>query len=259
MITFVPFYKDLSSSSELMSDGLKERVDHFDYLNAIRCLRDTFYRYNTKDYKFVMQTDEFTQASDIDVFRSDLSDVPLMGAIVKSNTNFVKMNEGKLILVGADHLICGNVARFFDDDFDMCFFTHPTKRYVRNSVVLVNSNAKNKDGIDKFFARREELYHAASNEEKLWGADMYSINRALEERSLITKHYENKSRMFYDYDGLKVKIMDYDGRKFIKPLPSDGNLGQLKDIIVIDVKGGTYRKQFFMKAYKELMKRKELR
>ena len=135
MITFAPFYKDLSSSSEVMSDGLKERVDHFDYLNAIRRLRDTFYYYNTKDYKFVMQTDEFTQAGDIDVFRSDLSDVPLMGAIVKSNTNFVKMNEGKLILVGADHLICGNVARFFDDDFDMCFFTH-TNSLARKQLSL---------------------------------------------------------------------------------------------------------------------------
>jgi hypothetical protein len=256
MITFAPFYKDLSKSKEIMSDGLKERVEHFDYMNAIRKLRDTFYHFNSQDHKFVVQTDEVTDTDSIDAFRTNLSEMPLMGSIVKSNTNFVHNHQGKFILVGADHLICGNVERFFDDDFDMCFFVHPKKAYVRNSVVIVNSTSDNKTGIDDFFSHREKKYHDASNEEKLWGADMYSINRALEDRGIITKYFGDKKRNSFDYDGLKVKIMDYDGKKYIKALNKDGTLGSTQDIIVIDVKGGNYRKQFFSKAYQELMERK---
>jgi hypothetical protein len=256
MITFAPFYKDLSNSKEIMSDNLKERVEHFDYMSAIRKLRDTFYHFNSKDHRFVIQTDEITDTESLEAFRSNLSEMPLMESIVKSNTNFVRSHQGKLILVGADHLICGNVERFFDDDFDMCFFVHPKKAYVRNSVVLVNSSPDNKTGIDNFFLRREEKYHEATKDEKLWGADMYSINRALEDKGIITKYFNDKKRSFFDYDGLKVKIMDYDGKKFIKALNKDGTLGNIHEIIVIDVKGGNYRKQFFSKAYHELMERK---
>lgn len=256
MITFAPFYKDLSSSTEVMSLELKERVDSFDYINAIERLRDTFYAFNSSDYKFVVQTDEFTDTRGIDSFRTDLSDVPLMGAIVKSNTNFVKNNIGKLILTGADHLICGNVEEFFKDDFDMCFFVHPKKRYVRNSVVLVNSTPSNIDKIYDFFCKREDFYHLASEEEKKWGADMYSINRALEDKEIISKYFSDKNNHLFDYNGLKVKILDYDGSKYVKPLKTSGNLTINSMDIVIDIKGGNYRKKFFMKAYGEIMRRK---
>lgn len=257
MITFAPFYKNLKNSPEAMSSELKERVDSFDYINAIERLRDTFYAYNSSDHKFVVQTDELTDTRGIDSFRTDLSDVPLMGAIVKANTNFVLNNTGKLILTGADHLICGNVDIFFKDSFDLCFFVHPKKRYVRNSVVLVNSNPDNKEGINEFFRRREDFYHLATDEEKKWGADMYSITRALEEKGLITKYFNDKSNHFFDYNGLKVKILDYDGLKYVKPLSADGRLVVNKLDIVIDVKGGNYRKRFFMKAYEELMRGKK--
>jgi hypothetical protein len=256
MITFAPFYKNLKKSSENMSTELRERVNFFDYMDAIEKLKNTFYAYNSKDHKFVIQTDEFTETNGIDCFRSNLSDVPLMGAIVKANTNFVKNHMGKLILTGADHLICGSVEAFFKDEFDLCFFVHPKKRYVRNSVVLVNSNENNKDRIDKFFQTREEFYYKSTEEEKKWGADMYSINRALESKGLITKYFENKNNHFFDYDGLKVKIMDYDGSAYVKPLDATGRLVVKSLDIVIDVKGGAYRKRFFTKAYEELMRRK---
>jgi hypothetical protein len=257
MITFAPFFKDLKNSKESMSTELKERVDFFDYMNAISKLKDSFYEYNSKKYKFVVQTDDHTDTRGIDAFRTDLSTVPLMGAIVKSNTNFVNKNQGKLILTGADHLICGNVDKFFDEDFDLGFFVHPKKKYVRNSVVLVNSNDANKERIDEFFQRREDFYHASTDEEKKWGADMYSITSALQEKNIIEKYFSDKSNHFFDYNGLKVRVLDYDGKKYIKALSLDKRMVVGADDILIDVKGGAYRKKFFMNAFNQLMVRKD--
>jgi hypothetical protein len=50
--------------------------------------------------------------------------------------------------------------------------------------------------------------------------------------------------------------MDYDGSAYVKPLDATGRLVVKSLDIVIDVKGGAYRKRFFTRAYEELMRRK---
>lgn len=243
-----PFYKKLVSSNNLEID---ERIKNVDWLANISMMRSSFYKTNPSDYKFIMQTDMHTEIDDIDAHRTDHKDLNLMASIVRSNTDFVLSHCDKMVLVGADHLFTGDVARFFEEDFDLGFFINVRRDSINNTVVLVNKNEKNKHLIDDFFVRRERVYYKELKRNiKEWGGDQESLAVLLQKNEIISEYVNTKKRDF-TFNGLKIKLYEYN-EHFLRVVSNTNYNVFYENILILDFKS-VKRKSFIKKTYENLM------
>jgi hypothetical protein len=172
MIILAAFYKTISESA---NPNLNQE---FDYKTALYSLEKTFKKFNPKG-KFILATDMVTniKLETGESFRTDLDSCNIMESLVLSNLAIVKQLEGKIILCGADHLVTGNLNNFFKEDFDIGILWSGGK--VNNTVVLVNTELRNKEKIISFFQERTDEFYQLGSSEKSWLGDQLSkIGRA---------------------------------------------------------------------------------
>lgn len=229
---------------------IHEMKQIFDYKTALQCMHDTFKKYNPKDM-FEVATDTYTELSFKNVYRTNLEGMNIMKSLTVSNTDYVLNHEGLMILCGADHLICNNVANFFSGpDFDIGIFMNGEE--VNNTVVLVAKNNKNARNIDKFFKERLKVYNRLDDKIKTWYGDQQSYTVLLQKLGFLDKFLKDYTSRYriYDINGLKVKFFQY-GR-FVKGLKKGGGLKENPTNILIDFKG-PLRKQHFERLYYYVM------
>lgn len=256
MITLVPFYKILNETK--ISKKLKKRINNnnqFNYLDALDKLRSTFLKTNPEG-RFVVQTDTVTKLDFPDVFRSDLINCNLIEAIVISNLNFIKQNQGKIILVGTDHLISGSLDSIFQEDYDIatCVIGDQFDDTHRTNIInfmFVNSNKNNHNNIIKFFEDRKNVFNNFEERDRLWWGDQKSLSVMLETKNIISKYYESKGENnIFDYNGLKIKLFQYNDN-FVGGSDSKGNIANEKSLI-IDFAGN---KMNFNHVYGKIMEK----
>jgi hypothetical protein len=245
MITLVPFYKDINLSNEGIELNQMNKI--FDYKKALYLMKNTFEKFN-KNYKFEIQTDNYTRLEFPNIFRSNLDNMNIMESVVVSNANYVQNNHGKMILVGADHLICSDVKNFFNDDFDIGIFVNGCN--VNNTVVLVDKNETNQKYVNEFFVERTNVYNNLDLDTKLWYGDQYSLSCMLNKHDIIKKYLDKKTKNIFQYNNLKVKLFDYG--YLVKGVKKGGDLKHNKTNILIDFKG-VKRKEHFEKIYNKIM------
>lgn len=245
-----PFYKKIKKSG---SKHVNQRINVVNWIQILKMMKESFYKFNPKEYEFIVQTDSVTELLDLDCYRSPIDDDGLMASIVKSNTNFVKNHHGKMILVGADHLFVNRVDNFFEKDFDLAFFIGVKRKAVNNSVVLVNKNNSNSLLIDEFFQDRENIFFDELQPKvQEWGGDQSSISHLLEKEKIISQYIEHK-KTFFNYNGLKIKLFDY-GSNYVYAANRNGSVDNLKgDAIILDFKS-VERKSIITDAYMNINK-----
>ena len=243
MIILAAFYKDLKSEFE--SSVVNDTVQGFNYKTALMCLKETYERRNPQG-KFLVTTDTLTNLpfSEDKIFRSNLENIGLMEALVKSNTEIIKSMVGKIILCGSDHLINGNLNDFFLEDFDIGILLNGTS--INNTVVLANIHKGNRSKIINFFEQREKEYYNLSDKERNWGGDQSSYHIMLRKHGLLTSN--SVTQGIYHGTDLKFKFMKYGEGEVCGCKKSAASYN--KQALLIDFKGN--RKQWFEKIYQEL-------
>lgn len=249
MISLVPFYKDLSLSKDLKTGQIKARLEVFDYRKCLNYMYNTFYKFNPRNYQFIVQTDISTKfPNHYTLYRSEIDNSNLMKAIPQSNMNFVKNSpNGKYVLVGADHLICGRLDHFFTKDYDIgiCVKKEWDNRRlstVNNTVISVNITNKNKDNINWFFRERLNQYNNLPEELRYWWGDQASILYLIEKYgNPIKKYYQNnKNNKIINVNGLKIHLFEYGNDHMIKPIHKKiDEFSKKDDDVIIDLKGNS--------------------
>lgn len=246
MITLAAFYKDLKK--DLESLVVNQSTNNFDYKKALYCLEETFIKRNSKG-NFLICTDKDTNLKfdERKVFRSDLNNAGLMESLIKSNTNLVKLLMGKIILCGSDHLINGDLSKFFTKDFDIGILYRGD--LVNNTVVLVNIQDYNRLPIINFFEQREQAYYQLPQDQKNWFGDQISLQVIINNHNLFHDNFAKKApEGIFQGKDLKFKIMQY-GKNEVAGC-SKKSPKYNKESIFIDFKGR--RKQFFDQIYQKL-------
>lgn len=250
MITLAAFFKRLEFTKE--STAVKEATAGFDYYTAIAHLCETFYLKNPND-RFIVTTDLTTQIpiNESDVYRNSSLDKNLMEAIVKRDTEISKNFTGKIILVGADHLIAGSVSRFFKDNFDIGILFNGGG--VNNTIVLLNIHDDNKDSIIKFFELREAEFYKLNQNKIDWFGDQLSIEIALKQYGLTdTPSTENN---VFKSKKIRFKFFFYGENEVCGAGKSSPKFK--KDAVLIDFKGK--RKQWFNDIYQAIVSNKPIK
>ena len=250
MTTLVPFYKEIKKDSK----QIEEMKTVFDYRNAVDLLKQSFNKYNPKN-KFVLATDQDTEMTQVECFRSDLKNMNIMESLTVSNTDYVVNNTGKMVLCGVDHLICNDIDKFFkreqnpsaDDTFDIGLFVRWDE--INNTVVLVNKKENNKKSVDRFFERRLEHFYNLDTDVKSWYGDQKSYTTLLQEENILTDYGTKSQRLFAAFD-LKIKLFSYG--QYVKPLKTGGGIKHNPSNILIDFKGPK-RKEHFESAFNRIM------
>lgn len=243
MIILAAFYKDLKSNLE--SAAVNEAVQGFDYKTALMRLKETYKKRNPSE-KFLVTTDQETNLpfDAKEIFRSNLENIGLIESLVKSNTDVIRSNVGKIILCGSDHLINGNLNKFFVEEFDIGILFNGTS--VNNTVVLVNIRDENRSKIIDFFEQREAEYYSLPKRDKDWFGDQISYDILLRKHNLLKS--DSVEQGIHQGNGLKFKFMKYGEGEVYGCKKSAASYN--KQALLIDFKGN--RKQWFDKIYKEL-------
>lgn len=213
----------------------------FDYENALYFLEKTFKKFNPTG-KFILATDMATniELESGEVFRTNLNSYNLMESLILSNLALVKQLSGKIILCGADHLITGNLDKFFEEDFDIGILWNGG--LVNNTVVLVNTDLGNKEKIISFFQERTSAFYRLPCLEKSWLGDQTSIQSVLEEKYHIPRLPPRQS-LLHDSCGLKFKFFNY-SEEFVFGVKKS-SAGYCKTAIFLDFKGHSRKRWFF--------------
>jgi len=256
MIKFISFYKSVGSESKSKKLIRRNNLKTFSYTKCLEYLYETFTKFNP-DHQYLIATDKHTHLPElpVEVVRDDLSKMPMMEAITRSNTNFVLNNIGKIVLAGADHLICGPIENFFDDDFDLGFWIFPGfdpshRISVSMTIVLINKTAENASEIDNFFKRRDKICFSLEKRERQWFADQKSISLLLEEENIISKYHEkNGEQSIWKFGNLKVKFFPYYEKKYLTDVGDDGFVKINPESILVDFPGHK-SKEHIDKVYK---------
>jgi hypothetical protein len=244
MIKLVPFYKDIKKDAA----EINEMKKIFDYKNAIELLRLTFNKFNA-EHEYILATDfETSVSSKIKCFRTNLNNKNIMESLVLSNTDFVHNHDGKMVLCGADHLICNKINVFFEHDFDIALFVRWDQ--INNTVVCVNKTPKNLKHVDNFFADREAEYYKLNNQEKQWYGDQRSFTTLLEDQNIITKFVKNNSDSVHNFKNLKIKLFNYG--EYVRAIKTGGSVKINSNTVLLDFKGPK-RKQHFENVFKTTM------
>ena len=258
MITLLPFYKELNESK--VSKKLQKRIDSttFNYRNALDLMEETF-RKNNPNGKFVVQTD-LTTPLNFQTFRTDLSGANLMESIVLSHNSAVSKNQGKLAFVGCDHLICGNLEKLFDEDFDIAtcingnVFDEQHRTNIINLVFVNIRNTKRQKRIINFFQEQYSIFKNFEEKDKLWWGDQKSLSVLLETKNIISDYYtSNGTTNTFNFDELKIKLFKYgDGHIISSKNFKRKNSIILDQNLIIDFAG---YKENFNNLYSRIMEK----
>lgn len=242
MTILAAFYKTISDCTN------PHLTQDFDYVSALYSLEKTFKKFNPNG-KFVLATDMFTDVKlkSCEIFRTDLNSCNIMESLVLSNLDLIKQLEGKIILCGVDHLVTGNLNKFFEEDFDIGILWNGGK--VNNTVVLVNTDLGNKEKIISFFQERANAFYELASLEKSWLGDQISIQSVLEKKYQIPKLPPGQSTL-HKSCGLKFKFFNY-SEEFIFGVKKS-SVGYNKNALFLDFKGNS-RKRWFPNISKELL------
>lgn len=243
MTILAAFYKTISDSPN------PNLTQEFDYVSALGSLKKTFKKFNPKG-KFILATDMVTDIKiEADkIFRTELNSYNIMESLVLSNLDLVKQLNGKIILCGADHLITGNLDKFFKEDFDIGILWNGG--VVNNTVVLVNTDLENKEKIISFFQERANAFYALDSLEKSWGGDQISIQSILVTNYQIPRLSPGESTL-HESCGLKFKFFNY-SEEFVFGVKKS-SAGYNKTAIFLDFKGNG-RKRWFTDIAQEILK-----
>ncbi|WP_438964791.1 hypothetical protein [Winogradskyella sp.] len=236
---------------------MKKRIDssqQFNYKNALTLMKDTFDKSNP-DGNFIVQTDETTNLP-FETFRSNLNGINLMEAIVLSHLNVVSKNLGKLILVGCDHLIPGNLEKIFEDDFDIatCIigdtFDDQHRTNIINLVFVKNQNTKKQKQIIKFFQEQHNIFLNLPESDRLWWGDQKSLSLLLETKNIISEYYASNGKTnIFNFNKLKIKLFQYGGDQIV----SSTNLQSINEKnLIIDFAGNKIN---FNHVYDKIMEK----
>lgn len=224
-------------------------TQEFDYEASLCSLEKTFKKFNPVG-KFILATDTVTdvKVESDEVFRTNLNSCNLMESLVLSNLALVKQLEGKIILCGSDHLITGNLDKFFEEDFDIGILWSGGK--VNNTVVLVNTELGNKEKIISFFQERTDAFYQLPLLEKSWLGDQTSIQSVLEKNYQLPR-LAPKQSLLHESCGLKFKFFNY-SEEFVFGVKKS-SAGYNKTAIFLDFKGNS-RKRWFSAITQEILK-----
>jgi len=242
MTILAAFYKTISDCAN------HHLTQDFDYVSALYSLEKTFKKFNPNG-KFVLATDMFTNVKlkSCEIFRTDLNSCNIMESLVLSNLDLIKQLEGKIILCGVDHLVTGNLDKFFEEDFDIGILWNGGM--VNNTVVLVNTDLGNKKKIISFFQERANAFYELASSEKSWLGDQISIQLVLEKKYQIPKLPPGQSTL-HKSCGLKFKFFNYSEELIFGVKKS--SVGYNKNALFLDFKGNS-RKRWFLNISKELL------
>lgn len=259
MIKFVAFYKKVGAETKTKKITKRLGLKKFTYEKCLTYLHETFKHFNpTDEFLIASDADTILPKLPVDIIRDDLSTLLIMEAITRSNTNFVLKNTGKIILAGADHLICGPVKNFFQEDFDLAFWIFPeydpTHRIsVSMTIVLVNKTDKNSKQIDDFFLQREKISFGLDRKERQWFADQKSISLLLETQGIITDYHKNAGKKtIFNFNNLKVKFFPYYEKKYLTDVHDDGFVKINNESILVDFPGHK-SKEYIDEVYTKIM------
>lgn len=243
MTILAAFYKTIVDSPN------PNQTQEFDYEASLCSLEKTFKKFNPIG-KFILATDTVTdvKVESDEVFRTELNSCNLMESLVLSNLALVKQLEGKIILCGSDHLITGNLDKFFKEDFDIGILWNGG--LVNNTVVLVNTDLGNKEKIISFFQERTDAFYELGQAEKSWFGDQISIQTVLEKK-YQTPRLLPKQSLLQESCGLKFKFFNY-SEEFVFGVKKS-SAGYSKIAIFLDFKGNS-RKRWFTDIAQEILK-----
>ena len=255
IIKVVSFYKDISFEQE-KAKKLKQRMS-FDYKQCQKKLFETLEKFNEGNCEFIVSTDAFTKLDDYPrIDRNDLNGKLLMESVAIANYNFIEKEQGKIILLGADHLFCANPEIIFKDDFDIALLivdsfdiNHYTN--INNTIVVVNSNETNINEIRRFFYDRLNLCLQLPLKERRWYADQKSLSLLLEEENIISEYHKTK-KTIHNFRGLKLKLIPW-GRKYLKLVDNQGNYQKHSEDFLIDFCGREDIKKYLDTTYENIM------
>lgn len=255
MIKVVSFYKDIELKKE-KTTKLKAR-NAFNYKECQQKLYQTLEKFSKGNCEFIASTDNFTDIGNYPrIERNDLDGKLLMESVAIANSNFIKKEKGKIILLGADHLFCGNPDILFEDEFDLAFlidnnFDEKFQTNINNTIVIINSTDNNFKKIKKFFEKRLQICMSLPLAERRWYADQKSLSILLEEKNIVTEYHRTKN-IYYDFDGLKIKLIPW-GNKYLKVVNSQGEYKKDIDDVIIDFCGKDTIKQHMHAIYEKIM------
>ena len=255
MIKIVSFYKDIDLNHE-KTKKLKQRTS-FDYKECQKKLFETLQKFNKETCEFIASTDMHTKLYDYPrIERNNLDNKLLMESVVIANNNFIQKEHGQIILLGADHLFCGNPSVLFEDQFDLGFLivdifdsTHRTN--INNTIVIVNSNSNNLENIRKFFKDRMEIFKTLPSEDQNWFGDQKSISLLLEQESIISEYHQTK-KLIQNFRGLKLKLIPW-GQQYLKVVNNQGNYKKDTNDVLVDFCGGEDIKKHLNNIYQNIM------
>jgi hypothetical protein len=255
MIKIVSFYKDIDLNYE-KTKKLRQRLS-FDYKDCQQKLMTTLEKFNRDNCEFIVSTDNRTILKNyLRIERNNLDNKLLMESVVIANNNFIQKEHGQILLLGADHLFCGNPSVLFEDQFDLGFLivdifdsTHRTN--INNTIVIVNSNSNNLKNIRKFFKDRMEMFKTLPSEDQNWFGDQKSISLLLEQQNIITAYHKTKKE-FYMFDDLKIKLIPW-GKKYLKIVDENGNYKKESTDVLIDFCGKDHIKKHMTTVYQNLI------
>lgn len=246
MVTLVPFFKQINNVEDLTSKDLSPRLAGFDYMHCLELMQKSYFKFNDpSNHDFIIQTDLQTSLpNDLKTYRSDIDNEILMRAIPLSNKNFIdQAANGKYVLVGADHLVCGSVDLFFEDDFDIGLYVKseydPARRgTINNTVIAVNLTDNNRDRVKLFFKERLNQYDTLPPSHKLWWGDQSSILFLIERKGdHIKKYFQNgRKDKIIVVDQLTIRLWQYD-RDHLNLHRPDKRFTKRPLDIIVDLKG----------------------
>lgn len=255
MIKIVSFYKEVSLDHE-KAKKLKQRIS-FDYKQCQKKLFETLNKFNKGDCEFIVSTDTKTKLDDYPrIERNNLDGKLLMESVAIANNNFIQKEQGKIVLLGADHLFCGDPKKLYEDEFDMALLivdsfdsSHCTN--INNTMIVINSNNDNIKSIRKFFQDRLEICMKLPLADRRWYADQKSLSLLLERDNIISKYHKTK-KTFYIFNGLRIKLIPW-GSKYLKVVNSLGNYNKDTDDVLIDFCGKEDVKKHLNVIYQNIM------
>lgn len=256
MIKIVSFYKDIVLGQE-KTKKLQQRTS-FDYKTCQKKLFETLQKFSQGNCEFIASTDMHTELDNYPkVERNDLDGKLLMEAVAIANNNYIQKEHGKIVLLGADHLFCGNPEFLFEDDFDIALLikdSFDSRHYtnINNTLVAVDLSTSNKEQIKNFFKERLDICLQLPLKERRWFADQKSLSLLLEKEGIISEYYKTKKSIHY-FRGLKIKLIPW-GQQYLKVVDNQGNYKKNIDDVLIDFCGKEDIKTHFNSIYKDIMK-----
>lgn len=258
MITLAAFYKDLNETKIAKKLNKRIKTNTIDYRDTLYKMQKTLAKTNPSA-KFIIKTCNETPLDFENVFRTSCADTNLIESFVKCDLSYVQQHYGKTVMVGSDHLICGDLNKFFEEDYDFatCMQNTSFDESHRTNVMnfmFVNKNKNNHDKLVEFFDRRYEVFKSFPESDQLWWGDQKSLSVTLDEYGDLQNYYKsNGTSDTFNFKGLKIKLFKYPHNLIIRP-NEQGN-GLLKESVIVDFAGAGEVKKHVNTMYQTIMEK----